>query len=135
MNHFSSSHCFHDLLDRLIAASLSPVSRDLLNNWVDNCWSSDGRIRTEDHQSIGRLSWMLFRYLYHQLLSVITLTQLTRIFEQKKGYDLRRMIAGSERLLDRSGTLIWHSCRLWSDRTLAAESSSQESLAGYFEIL
>ena len=40
-------------------------------------------------------------YLYHQVLSVLTLNQLSRIFDQKKGYDLRRMIAGSERLLDR----------------------------------
>lgn len=39
-------------------------------------------------------------YLYHQMLSVLTLTQLSRIFEQRKGYDLRKMIAGSERLLD-----------------------------------
>ena len=39
-------------------------------------------------------------YLYHQVLSVLTLNQLSRIFEQRKGYDLRRMIAGSERLLD-----------------------------------
>ena len=39
-------------------------------------------------------------YLYHQLLSVLTLNQLSRIFEQRKGYDLRKMIAGSERLLD-----------------------------------
>ena len=30
----------------------------------------------------------------------MTLSQLTRIFDQKKGYDLRKMIAGSERLLD-----------------------------------
>ncbi len=29
-------------------------------------------------------------YLYHQVLSVLTQTQLSRIFEQKKGYDLRR---------------------------------------------
>ena len=39
-------------------------------------------------------------YLYHQLLSVLTLNQLSRIFEERKGYDLRKMIAGSERLLD-----------------------------------
>ena len=38
--------------------------------------------------------------MYHQVLSVMTLSQLTRIFDQKKGYDLRKMIAGSERLLD-----------------------------------
>ena len=39
-------------------------------------------------------------YLYHQVLSVLTLNQLSRIFEQREGYDLRKMIAGSERLLD-----------------------------------
>ena len=30
---------------------------------------------------------------------MVTESQLKRIFEQRKGYDLRRMIAGSERLL------------------------------------
>jgi len=39
-------------------------------------------------------------YMYHQILSVVTLSQLTRIFEQRKNYDLRNMIRGSERLLD-----------------------------------
>jgi len=39
-------------------------------------------------------------YIYHQILSVVTLAQLTRIFEQRKNYDLRNMIRGSERLLD-----------------------------------
>ena len=36
-------------------------------------------------------------YVYNQLLSVLTLSSLTKIFDQRKGYDLRRMIAGSER--------------------------------------
>ena len=39
-------------------------------------------------------------YMYHQVLSVVTLSHLTRIFEEKKNYDLRKMLAGSERLLD-----------------------------------
>lgn len=39
-------------------------------------------------------------YLYQQLLSILTLPTLSRKFEEKKGYDLRNMIAGSERLLD-----------------------------------
>jgi len=39
-------------------------------------------------------------YMYHQILSVLTLSQLTRIFEQRKNYDLRIMIRGCERLLD-----------------------------------
>lgn len=38
-------------------------------------------------------------YMYNQILSVLTLTQLTRIFEQRRNYDLRRMISGSERLM------------------------------------
>jgi len=39
-------------------------------------------------------------YMYHQVLSVVTLGHLTRIFEEKKNFDLRKMLAGSERLLD-----------------------------------
>ena len=39
-------------------------------------------------------------YLYNQILSVITETQLERIFEQRRNYDLRRLLAGSERLMD-----------------------------------
>lgn len=42
----------------------------------------------------------VFSYIYYQLLSVLTLSSLTKIFEQRKGYDLRKMIAGSERLLN-----------------------------------
>lgn len=38
-------------------------------------------------------------YIYNQILSVLTLTQLTRIFEQRRNYDLRRMLSGSERLM------------------------------------
>ena len=38
--------------------------------------------------------------MYHQVLSVVTLSHLTRIFDEKKNYDLRKMLAGSERLLD-----------------------------------
>ena len=38
-------------------------------------------------------------YIHSQLVSVITLTQINRIFEQRRGYDLRRMLTGSERLI------------------------------------
>lgn len=37
-------------------------------------------------------------YIYYQIISLLTLTQLTRIFEQKQNYDLRRLLAGSERI-------------------------------------
>ncbi|XP_069792666.1 vacuolar fusion protein MON1 homolog A [Narcine bancroftii] len=39
-------------------------------------------------------------YVYYQIVSFLTLTQLNRIFEQKKNYDLRRLLAGSERITD-----------------------------------
>jgi vacuolar fusion protein MON1 len=42
----------------------------------------------------------LHRYVYNQIVSVLTKTQLTRIYEQRRNYDLRRLLAGAERLLD-----------------------------------
>ncbi|XP_041971420.1 protein SAND [Aricia agestis] len=39
-------------------------------------------------------------YAYNQIVSVLTLTQLNRIFEQRRNYDLRRLLAGAERLID-----------------------------------
>ena len=38
-------------------------------------------------------------YIHSQIVSVLTLSQLTRIFEQRRNYDLRRMLTGSERLI------------------------------------
>nr|CAG4640753.1 EOG090X03TW [Eulimnadia texana] len=39
-------------------------------------------------------------YVYNQILSVITLSQLERIFKIRQNYDLRRLLAGSERIMD-----------------------------------
>ncbi|KAK9767833.1 Vacuolar fusion protein mon1, variant 3 [Basidiobolus ranarum] len=39
-------------------------------------------------------------YLYNQVLSIVTLTQLTRIFEQRVNFDLRRLLSGTETFLD-----------------------------------
>ena len=39
-------------------------------------------------------------YIYNQILSIVTLNQLAKIFEQKSNYDLRKMLAGSERLIN-----------------------------------
>jgi len=52
--------------------------------------------------SIGQSSSQLtiqLNYIYSQILSVITLAQLNRIFDQRRNYDLRRMLCGSERLM------------------------------------
>jgi len=41
----------------------------------------------------------LCRYFYNQIVSILTAKQLIQIFEKRRNYDLRRLIAGSERLL------------------------------------
>jgi hypothetical protein len=71
-------------------------------------------------------------YMYHQVLSVLTQSQLTRIFDQKKGYDLRKMIAGSERLLDSLATSMDvdpSSYMLSAVRVLAMPSNLRESIS------
>lgn len=39
-------------------------------------------------------------YVYHQIISMLTQASISRIFEHKKNYDLRRLLAGSEKILD-----------------------------------
>uniref|UniRef100_A0A3Q3QEV0 Vacuolar fusion protein MON1 homolog n=1 Tax=Monopterus albus TaxID=43700 RepID=A0A3Q3QEV0_MONAL len=39
-------------------------------------------------------------YIYYQIVSLLTLTQLNHIFQLKQNYDLRRLLAGSEYLTD-----------------------------------
>lgn len=39
-------------------------------------------------------------YVHAQILSVVTGSQLNRVFEQRGNFDLRRLLAGSERFLD-----------------------------------
>ncbi|XP_001521011.3 vacuolar fusion protein MON1 homolog B isoform X1 [Ornithorhynchus anatinus] len=39
-------------------------------------------------------------YVYYQIISMLTQASVTRIFERKKNYDLRRLLAGSEKILD-----------------------------------
>lgn len=38
--------------------------------------------------------------MYNQILSVLTQSQLTRVYEQRRNFDLRRLLTGSERLID-----------------------------------
>lgn len=40
-------------------------------------------------------------YVYNQITSVLTFANLNRIFEQRKNYDLRRLLGGAEKFLDR----------------------------------
>ncbi|XP_039468275.1 vacuolar fusion protein MON1 homolog B isoform X1 [Oreochromis aureus] len=39
-------------------------------------------------------------YVYYQIISMLTQASISRIFEHKKNYDLRRLLAGSEKILD-----------------------------------
>ncbi|KAL3178501.1 hypothetical protein MRX96_038398 [Rhipicephalus microplus] len=39
-------------------------------------------------------------YVHAQILSVVTASQLERVFSQRCNFDLRRLLAGSERFLD-----------------------------------
>ncbi|CAO3626159.1 unnamed protein product [Cunninghamella echinulata] len=43
-------------------------------------------------------------YLYNQVLSVLTSSQLTKIFEQRVNFDLRRLLGGTEVFLDSLST-------------------------------
>eukprot|EP00128_Syssomonas_multiformis_P018271 Colp12_sorted_trinity150504_noHs@516 len=43
---------------------------------------------------------MQLTYVYNQIISVLTLSQLNRIFEQRGNYDLRRLLAGTEKFID-----------------------------------
>lgn len=72
-----------------------------------------------------------FRYIYHQILSVVTQKHLTQIFEERKGYDLRRMIAGSERLIrSLSSAMDSDPCFMLSAvRVLPMPSSAREDIS------
>lgn len=39
-------------------------------------------------------------FVYHQILSVLTLSHLTKIFDQRKNFDLRRLLTGTERTFE-----------------------------------
>ncbi|KAJ8361144.1 hypothetical protein SKAU_G00176690 [Synaphobranchus kaupii] len=39
-------------------------------------------------------------YIYYQIISLLTLTQLNHVFQIKQNYDLRRLLAGTEHLTD-----------------------------------
>ncbi|KAJ3602842.1 hypothetical protein NHX12_030587 [Muraenolepis orangiensis] len=51
--------------------------------------------RQSEQQLRGEL-----QYVYYQIISMLTQASVARIFEHKKNYDLRRLLAGSEKILD-----------------------------------
>ncbi|CAB0031964.1 unnamed protein product [Trichogramma brassicae] len=50
-------------------------------------------------ESVSQLVLQL-TYVYNQILSILTQSQLTRVYEQRRNFDLRRLLTGSERLID-----------------------------------
>ncbi|XP_068171083.1 vacuolar fusion protein MON1 homolog A isoform X1 [Antennarius striatus] len=54
---------------------------------------------SQTHQSEKEMLREL-QYIYYQIISLLTLTQLNHIFQHKQNYDLRRLLAGSEYLTD-----------------------------------
>lgn len=40
------------------------------------------------------------RYIHNQIVSVLTASALTRMFEKRRNYDFRHLLGGTERLLD-----------------------------------
>ena len=55
-------------------------------------------VRTTD-ESMQQILLQL-TYVYNQIVSILTLSQLGRIFEQRRNYDLRRLLSGAEKFLD-----------------------------------
>ncbi|KAL0187122.1 hypothetical protein M9458_018792, partial [Cirrhinus mrigala] len=51
------------------------------------------------HQSEQQLRGELL-HVYHQIVSMLTQASITRIFERRKNFDLRRLLFGSEKVLD-----------------------------------
>lgn len=47
------------------------------------------------HQLLLQLS-----YVYNQIISVLTLSQLSKIFRQRRNFDLRRLLSGAEKFID-----------------------------------
>lgn len=44
---------------------------------------------------------LLLNFLYHQILAELTKAQLARIFSERRNFDLRRLLGGTERTFER----------------------------------
>ncbi|KAG2219483.1 hypothetical protein INT45_010403 [Circinella minor] len=69
-------------------------------------------------------------YLHNQIISVLTSAQLTRIFEQRVNFDLRRLLGGTEVFLDSLATLFNkdHSFMLSALQVLRLNKSVREQV-------
>jgi hypothetical protein len=82
------------------------------------------------HESVSQLCSQL-NYVFNQIASVLTLTRLNKIYEQRQNYDLRRLLAGVERLIDHLLDLseIEPSFTLGAVQCLSLASSVRDSIS------
>ena len=82
------------------------------------------------HETIQQITLQL-TYIYNQVLSVLTYTQLARIFKERHNYDLRRLLTGAEKFLDNLMTMMETdpSCLLGAVNCLSLDSSIRDIIA------
>ncbi|XP_017773543.1 PREDICTED: vacuolar fusion protein MON1 homolog A [Nicrophorus vespilloides] len=54
---------------------------------------------SKTEESVPQLVSQL-NYVFNQIASILTLTRLNKIYEQRRNYDLRRLLSGVERIID-----------------------------------
>ncbi|KAI9281821.1 vacuolar fusion protein MON1 [Sporodiniella umbellata] len=104
-------------------SSMMGVIQAIISFFQDN----DDTINTgeSDTQLRDQLS-----YLHNQILSVLTSTQLTKIFEQRVNFDLRRLLGGTEIFLDSLSNLFStdHSFMLSALQCLRVSKSVRDTM-------
>ena len=84
----------------------------------------------QTHESQQQLILQL-NYVYNQIISILTLSQLQRVFRQRNNYDLRRLLTGAEKFLDSLLDVVESdaSCLLGAVTCLPIENSVRDSIA------
>ena len=74
---------------------------------------------------------MQLNYLYNQVISVLTISSLRKIFKQRRNYDLRRQLSGSEKFLDNLLNMMENEpgLLLSAVRCLPLESATRDMIA------
>ena len=86
---------------------------------VANSYESESQLYTQ------------MNYAYNQIVSILTLTQLQKAFKQRSNYDLRRLLTGAEKFLNKLLVTVESdaSCLLGAATCLPLEGSVRDSIA------
>ena len=70
-------------------------------------------------------------YVYNQVVSVLTYSQMARIFKQRRNFDLRRLLSGTEKFIDNLLSVIDHdpSFLLGAVRCLPLPNTIRDTIA------